>query len=174
MTKQLNTKITWIFLMLFIETANAADGNTQATPPGDGLEEIVKWLLQLGAIFGVLLFIFFFGSLGVSIWMTTGLLKIQRTFWACVGAGVLGLLFGIVGLAILAQAIEPWREYEGVIQLVAWTILIALSIWITLRPGIWLSFIASIISQILFIVVVIAVVLLLSQIIPKMHVSVPA
>jgi len=128
----------------------------------------------MGAIFGILLFLIFFGSLGISIWLTTGLLKIQRSFWACVGAGFLGMVFGIVGLALLAPAIEPWKEYEGVIQLVVWTILIALSIWITLRPSIGRSFLASVISQILFIIVIIAVVLLLSQIVPKMHYSMPA
>jgi len=84
------------------------------------------------------------------------------------------MVFGIVGLALLAPAIEPWKEYEGVIQLVVWTILIALSIWITLRPSIGRSFLASVISQILFIIVIIAVVLLLSQIVPKMHYSMPA
>jgi len=173
MIKQFKLHISWVLLMLFVATASAAEGNVQAVSPDNGLKDLFTWLFQMGAIFGVLLFLILFGSLGVSIWITTGLLKIQRSFWACVGAGVLGMVFGIAGLALLAPAIEQWKEYEGVIQLAVWTILIALSIWIALRPSIGRAFLASIISQILFIVVVIAVVLLLSQIVPRMHISVP-
>jgi hypothetical protein len=145
---------------------NAQASEVGGIPAQEGLQHAFHWLIGLGALYGIAVFLILFGSLGVAIWISTGILGVQRTFWACIGSGLLGWMFAVPVLILLDPIVQPWREYENLINLSVWTVLITISVWIVLRPGVVRSILVSIIAQILFILVLLSVIYLLSRVVP--------